>query len=262
MWAWKNNNTIDTKVIRETNETNKYFFNNNNAKNSFLLPDYDAKNGIKQYWIGQDGKPFAGDIFKEYQHAGNFKNKENREEDDDDAYFKMCYCYLTAGFSFVFNMNIDDENVIDRLVAEKRIVYVGGERSKFICEIERLSESNPRQITNETYLNAYSHYADASYTKVILTSDAYTQGNPYESTLLAISKIKKFRFMQSCVNTTDAYNNRIQNSKIQRDGLKQSKLFNLLQRGSVFYFDKEANIGSFLNNIPFETIGYNKYYKF
>jgi CRISPR-associated protein Cmr3 len=261
MLAWEKEKDINISVAIEQQD-NKYFFGNNQEKTGFALTDYKAKNGVKQYWIGQDGKPFKDDIFYEYRHAGNFKNKDNKKEDDNDAYFKMCFCRLNAGFSFVFNMNIPDENLVNMLVKEKRIVYAGGERSKFICEIERLSDSNPKRITEDTYKNAYSPYVDAKYTKVILTSDAYTETNPYENTLLAVSYIKKFRFMESKVDTTKAYNNRIKDSHITREGLKQSKLFNLLQRGSVFYFDRGINLDRFLKNASFETIGYNKFYKF
>jgi CRISPR-associated protein Cmr3 len=260
MLAWKDDKgNISTEAHQQNN---KYFFDDDKEKTGFSLPDYKAKDGVKQYWTGQDGKPFEKEIFTEYRHAGNFKNKDNKTENDDDAYFKMCFCRLDSEFSFVFNMNIADENLINTLVKEKRIVYVGGERSKFICEIERLGDSNPKRITEEIYKNAYSPYADANYTKVILTSDAYTEKNPYTDTLLAVSHIKKFRFMESKVATTDAYNNRIKDSRTTRAGLKQSKLFNLLQRGSVFYFDKEVDIDCFLRNAPFETIGYNKFYKF
>ncbi|MDR1582878.1 MAG: hypothetical protein LBS55_06400 [Prevotellaceae bacterium] len=272
MLAWKKYDIKEGKEeekgvdieIETKGENNKCFFDTNQEKNSISLPNYKAKHGINQYWIGQDGKPFEGDIFKEYHHSGNFKNKNNKVEDDEDAYFKMCYCRLNSVFSFVFDMNISDESVIDTLVKEKRIAYVGGERSKFICEIERLNDSNPKRITDDIYKKAYTPYCDTSskYTKVILTSDAYTEGNPYENTLLAVSQIKKFRFMQSYTDKTDAYNNRVQDNKIKRNGLKQSQLFNLLRRGSVFYFDKNADINGFLKNPPFETIGYNKFYKF
>ncbi|GHT62501.1 hypothetical protein AGMMS50239_15990 [Bacteroidia bacterium] len=263
--AWKNEeNKIDTVVKKDNN---KYFFGDDLEKSTFLLSHYKVKKGVNQYWIGKGGNPFEKNIFEEYQHAGNFKNKENKTDDDDDAYFKMCYYRLDSKFSFVFNMNIPDNELVEKLIGEKRIINVGGERSKFTCEIERIEKSNPKQITEDIYDNAYSSFADPQFTKVILTTDAYTESNPYQNSLLAVTQIKKMRFMQTNIDATNAYSNMVKDdvavydNKIIRIGLKQSKLFNLLKRGSVFYFEKNTDVDDFLKHTAFENIGYNKYYK-
>ncbi|GHU89694.1 hypothetical protein FACS1894155_07080 [Bacteroidia bacterium] len=264
MLAWKDKKVIDTSIQEKTD---KCFFGCGLEKPSFSLPNYIAKEGIQLCWINKNGEAFDDNIFTEYRHAGNHKNKENKMNDDDDAYFKMCYYRLNSRFSFVFNMCISDEQLIRKLIEKKRIVYIGGERSKFICTIDELSTSNQKQITEEVYESAYSTFADNLFTKVILTSDAFIDSNPYQNSLFAVTQIKKLRFMQSTVEKTNAYGNREQEreeskkDKSDRIGLKQSRLFNVLQKGSVFYFEKNANIENFLRYIPCETIGYNKYYK-
>jgi CRISPR-associated protein Cmr3 len=262
MLAWENTNNDINTLIEQGN--NKCFFGGKMKKDNFLLPYYEAKNGTKEYWIGQDGKPFQENIFVEYRHSGNFKNKKNKVDDDEDAYFKMCYYHLKHPFSFVFNMEISDDTVVNKLIRNNHIVTAGGEQSKFMCEIKKLDDSNPKRISEDIYEKAYSPFSDSQFTKVILTADAFTEEeNLYQNSLFAVTQIKKMRFMQSSVEKTNEYNNRMQgkSGKGIRVGLKQSRLFNLLKRGSVFYFSKGYNMDKFLQNTSFETIGYNKFYK-
>jgi hypothetical protein len=154
-------------------------------------------------------------------------------------------------------MNIADDEIIKKLIAKNHFVNFGGERSKFICEIKRIEDHPDKEITENVYQNAYSKYFNNKYHQIILTSDAFIkkETNPYSNSIFASTKIKKMRFHKTEVDKTEKYNNR------DGKGFVISKLYNLLQRGSVFYFKDNNGIESFLENENLKKIGYNKFYK-
>jgi CRISPR-associated protein Cmr3 len=220
------------------------------------LPDYSAKKGCEQIWITSKGKKWDADkdLFTPEIQTGNFKNKPDKKDDDSDAYFKMQYYRLHKDISFLFNIKVDD-SVVSRLIEKKHFVYIGGERSQFSCEISNISDET---FIENHYDDIYGEKDDEKYEKVILTSDACCEGNPYAKSLWAITQVKQFRCLTSSVKQTAQYYNR---SKHDNQKMKESELFNLLERGSVFYFEKDADTIGFLDNPAFSTIGYNKFYK-
>jgi CRISPR type III-B/RAMP module-associated protein Cmr3 len=260
VWKDKDGNILQ-KV--EIDIVAQNFYRSDIVKSLVNLPDYAAKKGYDQIWITSKGKKWDitdGDLFTPDIQTGNFKNKPDKKDDDMDAYFKMQYYRLHKDISFLFNIKVDD-SVIKQLIG-KHFVYIGGERSQFSCEISDIS--NKTFIENH-YDDIYDEKADERYVKVILTSDACCKENPYTKSLWAITQVKQFRCLTSSVERTEQYFNRSkddnQKMKESEQKMKESELFNLLERGSVFYFEKDADTVDFLNNPVFSTIGYNKFYK-
>jgi CRISPR-associated protein Cmr3 len=269
----KNNKTSIINTEIQGNKEGVFFFDKETEKESITLPEYNMKYETHEYWISEKEELETDKIFKSQIQAGNYKNKNKKKEEEkeetinnDDAYFKMNFYRFNDKFSFVFNMKISDEengnqpelvkNIIEKLTGKKHFVNLGGERSKFICEINSIEETPEKEIKEDVYQKVYSKHFDNKYHKIILTSDAFVEEkkNPYSDSTFASTKIQKIRFHQTD-NNTKKYHNR------GADGFKISELFNLLQRGSVFYFDAEDKIEDFLNNGAFKIIGYNKYYK-
>lgn len=273
--AWRNKDEVNMKdedrsinteflVSENRYEENGdvYFFDIGHEKKPVSLPQYKAKDETDEYWISINEKPLKSSaIFKSQIHAGNYKNKENKTENDDDAYFKMKYYRFTDNYSFVFNMELDDhdkdwkEVIIHNIINRSHFINLGGERSKFVCQIEEIGDDSPKKITNHICEKIYAGVFNNCCTQVILTSDAYIEKAYPESLQFASVRVQKMRFLKTTVDHTEAYNNR--NEK----GFSTSKLYNLLQRGSVFYFEKEDDADSFLTNAAFTTIGYNKFCK-
>lgn len=263
--AWEDNKNKPICSIKKEKETSgNYFWSQSlNQTIPVSLSEYNYKKGVQEYWISTNGQLKEEEIFSECIHAGNYKNKPDKKENDDDAYFKLCYYSLRKDFSFVFNMEVEDENIINKIIDpihNNKIINVGG-RSKFICSIEKITNQSPKYISEQTY-NPYTDYIDSDFIKVVLSSDAYSMENPNLKTVYSITFIKKLRFMKSKVDKTNAYYNTGTDIVKKRYGLEVSRLYNLIRRGSVFFFqkEKEEELETFLKNNAFQTIGYNKYH--
>jgi CRISPR type III-B/RAMP module-associated protein Cmr3 len=265
LFVWKDENSDIIAKIEMDIEANCFYNCNLKAKPLFSLPGYSAKKSIEQIWITDEGREYdqkQRNLFTEDLQAGNHKKKKlNKEDDDTDAYFKMQFYRLRPQFSFLLNIKVCD-SVIERLTDQKHYVVIGSDKSSFLCEIY---ESSNETLIENKYADIYNpwfekHATTNQFVKVILTSDAcFIENNPYEHSLWAITQTKQFRFLRSSVAKTEQYYNR---SKSGEQKMEESELFNLLQRGSVLYFNINEDIDKFLNNPVYSIIGYNRYYKF
>jgi CRISPR type III-B/RAMP module-associated protein Cmr3 len=232
------------------------FFNGSKVEFIPRLEGYDPKEPEISGWVSPDGKFFEnGDLFKSIISPGN--KKKNTGDDDDDAYYKQEFYQLAnRELSFVLQMDVDDD--IQKCLIENHIMTLGGERSKFTVKIESSTESKiqvPPVSAKENY-----YLPNPQFIKVILTSDAYFDNDPYEDSLFAVTTTKPFRFLKSSVTETVNHYNRGKSEA----GLHESDLFNLIERGSTFYFkDKEQfqkwETSSGISSKDFNNIGYNQF---
>ncbi len=230
----------------------------NGSKVEFIprLEGYDPKEPEISGWVSPNGKFFAnGDLFKSIIRPGN--KKKNTGDDDDDAFYKQEFYQLAnRDLCFVVQINVEDD--IQKCLIGNHIMTLGGERSKFTVKIEPSIESKtqvPSVSEKETY-----YFANPQFIKVILTSDAYFGNDPYKNSLFAVTTTKPFRFLKSSVAETVNHYNRGKS----KAGLLESGLFNLIERGSTFYFKNEEQFqnwktSSGIDSKDFNNIGYNQF---
>lgn len=164
------------------------------------------------------------------------------------------------------------QNFVDnKFTLRNAVVEFGGERSTFNMLVEKLEDSNweiPKVIYKNTSLSDQNQLKVA---RLVCLSPSYVQHieKLRSLTYLRVTQTIPFRFLQSAVDTTNHY------QKVQRiDGqtsatanapmtdLLESKLFHLLDRGSVLYFDavNQAQVEALFKHDDFQIIGYNQYH--
>ena len=232
------------------------FFNGSKVEFIPCLEGYDPKEPEISGWISPDGKFFAnGNLFKSIIRPGN--KKKNTGDDDDDAFYKQEFYQLAKrDLCFVVQMDVEDD--IQKCLIGKHIMTLGGERSKFTIEIALSTESKiqvPSLLGKEKY-----YQPNQQFIKVILTSDAYFGNDPYKDSLFAVTTTKPLRFLKSSVSETVNHYNRGKS----KAGLIASELFNLIERGSSFYFKTKEQLNvwkssSGIESIDFKNIGYNQF---
>jgi CRISPR type III-B/RAMP module-associated protein Cmr3 len=230
----------------------------NGSKVEFIprLEGYDPKEPEKSGWSSPDGKFFAkADLFKSIIRPGN--KKKNDGDDDDDAFYKQEF-YQLANRDLCFVVQIDVEDDIQKCLIGKHIMTLGGERSKFTIEIA-LSTESKIQVPSISEKDNY-YLPNQQFVKVVLTSDAYFGYDPYKDSLFAVTTTKPFRFLKSSVTETVNHYNRGKS----KAGLLESGLFNLIERGSTFYFENKEQLqnwktSSGIDSKDFNNIGYNQF---
>jgi len=233
------------------------FFNGSQVEFIPRLEGYDPKEPEISGWVSPDGKFFAnGDLFKSIIRPGNKKN--NAGDDDDDAFYKQKF-YQLANRELCFVVQIDVEDDIQKCLIGNHIMTLGGERSKFTVKIEPSSIESKTQVPSVSGKKNY-YSPNQQFLKVVLTSDAYFKNNPYNDSLFAVTTTKPFRFLKSSVTKTVNHYNRGKS----KAGLLESGLFNLIERGSTFYFKNEKQLqnwktSSGIDSKDFNNIGYNQF---
>lgn len=232
------------------------FFNGSKVEFIPRLKGYDPKEPEISGWVSPNGKFFAnGDLFKSIIRPGN--KKKNTGDDDDDAFYKQEF-YQLAKSELCFVVQVDVVDDIQDCLIGKHIMTLGGERSKFTVEIALSSECID-QVPSVTEKEAY-FFPNQQFFKVVLTSDAYFKTDPYKNSLFAATTTKPFRFLKSSVAETVNHYNRGKS----KAGLLESGLFNLIERGSTFYFENEEQLqnwktSSGIGSKDFNNIGYNQF---
>ncbi len=223
-------------------------------KNNAFIKNYDAKKGYNSYYT--NGKEFVKEekIFEEQIQVQNFKEKQNRKQnnlqvnakDKEDAFFKTQFYTLTKDWTFGIAIEIEDEN----LLPDSFQMKMGGENKLFNFEKTTII-SEPKPLEK---------FASHNFHLLTFISDAYT--NQYEPIFdFGVLETIPFRYLSSTIEKTEKYYNR---SKTDERELKQSKLVELIKKGSIFYFsDKEKLIAfekQFKNNY-LQKVGFNHYIK-
>jgi len=203
------------QAIRQIPNTKQYY-----------LPNYSAKNTYEMHFTNGVNPTKESYIFDTVIQSGNKKDKDGFDE-DEDAFYKIEYRNLKKGWSFAIEVETDKDL---SSFNQPQYMSIGGENKLFRVEIEHDFSFSPQNILNDA--------AHPSLYKVVLISDAYLGNkNPYQESLITFTRTKPFRHLKSHVLHTKRYYNRTKSSNDSRDVLEQSKLHELLERGSVFLFD-------------------------
>lgn len=157
-------------------------------------------------------------------------------------------------------------NQTDMYTLQSALVEFGGERSTFHLDVEVLEGQEDWALPAVKYQHTTMGSAQSpSVKRLVLLSPAFVPALSAlsQATLLRVTKALAFRFLQSTVSQTSTFQAVHRKGDIQPNSsaLVESKLFQLLDRGSVLYFDasKQTVVEQLLDQPSFKAIGYNQY---
>ncbi len=203
--------------------------------------------------------------------------KEASEQEEAPSFYVNKFCFYVELNEQIskddFDYEWSDEPVQnftdDKFTLRNAVVEFGGERSTFNMLVERIDKPD-WEIPAVSYKNTLiSDKHKNNVSRLICLSPSFIQDIEKLRSLthLRVTQTIPFRFLQSAVDTTDHY------QKVHRvDGqsksnttvtdLVESKLFHLLDRGSVLYFDSanQEQIVKLFKHDDFQIIGYNQYH--
>ena len=225
-----------------------------------VLENYKAKDGLKLRLIVKDGegnvkKEYTyNDIFKEVVQVGIRRNIVTGHVEDESFYKQKYYCFAECNGSEKFKVRFcfdaalsSDRDWVTEL--NGRSVQLGADDSRFILGIEEVPESGDFVPTAASENDRYA---------VTLLSDSYLTPDDTAVCLYNISDIVPFRSLATSVDNTENYYARSAN------GVSKSERSYLYKRGSVFFFDREEERNTFIDNLEghsdFFQIGYNRCY--
>ena len=211
---------------------------------AILLPlksEFDPKEGAADSFMNlSTGKIYKGSLFKSHFQTGIKKTLSGNKEDQENSFFKKEYKMLNEKFKFAFFVEVD-------ALPEKDVVVLGQGKSLFEFTSKKCNkyrhnfEDKIKDVLKDKLKSNESFYYAISD---IFPSDAFYANK--ENKGFYIAKKKYFRNLNSDMSKSNYY-----------ETLKKSKLYTLLEAGSVFYFHCEKD----LRNEDLEKIGFNKYVK-
>lgn len=191
-----------------------------------IIANYDPKKyNTYQYWINGDLKDKnVEEIFYEDEQIGITKN--GRNENESDAFFKIISAGLRKEYNFAFKLETFQE--INEVTDE--IVFLGGNRSAFMMNIEKTE-------TNNTYFEDYFKKLHKDE-RFLLLSDAYFTNEERDSFPFIWGTSLNNRYI-----ITESQNGH--NWKRPR----KSDLFHLFARGGIVHTSVKPGAAPYLNNV-------------
>lgn len=266
-----------------------------------ILQNYKEKEGVyAQFQHPQNGNANLEDLFISNKRVGITKAARpwgNPVLDNDSGYYYQTFLGFKtekAGTNdykqifyvekFCFFLELDEQISIEDILYQwtdepvknftdnkftlrNAVVEFGGERSTFNMLVEKIPDWKMPNVSYKNTLISDKHKDNVS--RLICLSPAFIQDieKLRSLTYLRVTQTIPFRFLQSAVGTTDHYQqvHRIedqQKGNATATALVESKLFHLLDRGSVLYFDSanKAQIEALFKHDDFQIIGYNQYH--
>ncbi|MEM4260568.1 MAG: type III-B CRISPR module-associated Cmr3 family protein [Candidatus Woesearchaeota archaeon] len=218
----------------------------------FYFESYNEKDGLDNFLLSFDGKSKLNydEVFKDVEKIGI--TKSINAEEKEDAFYKQIAYKLNERFSFAFYAEIDDS--YERL-PEIYTVPMGAEKSAFII--------SSKPIVEETDFADRIYITNHNSPKIVLLSDSFITDDIFKLCAFSISDTVPFRFLETEVrvnNNNYYYSNPL---KKKEGEISRSIRLNLIQRGSVFFFDDINHLEQFEKSlkkeINFRKIGYNHY---
>jgi len=201
--------------------------------------DYNAKDHFRdicQYIVNDTGQKMKlYDDFKknpviyDASQVGNEKaEKGASKKEKDNKFYKQNAKKMQFGWNFCFDAEIaDDAGVPEK--NEELFIPCGGEKSFFKMEVIKQA---PASFSVPDSFKRSKPF-------ILCLSDCFVSSDILKETALAISRFVSFRNMKTSVQDTEKYSGFSQNDKQQPS---RSSRFNLLQRGSVLYFENEDKL--------------------
>lgn len=211
----------------------------------YFLPNYDAKKYYEIRFTNGTTKFSFEAIFQQHIQSGN--KKANQGDDDEDGFYKQQYYKLAKDWSFAIEIETDLD--LSHL-SQQMYMQMGGENRLFKIQLSPSHFDRNKVLANEKH---------SKFVKVVLTSDAYiSTQNINQVASFAFIQTKSARNLSSKVAHTTKYRNRATNT----DSMQISKLYELIEKGSVFYFanktDAEVFTTTFLQNDYLNQCGMNQ----
>lgn len=223
----------------------------------FCTPDipkerYNAKDGLKTlltdgvntYELEYHPENEQEGVFVEDRRIGIDRDIKTGKTDDGALFKQVSYRFSDRShYCFVFDVEVEDDILLDSKEYNGQMVSIGGDNSQFIIGISDRIISNPdiKPLRNAVYL----------------LSPTFLTRSEARKAKFAVTRLRSFRFLTS-QNMSDAKSYHILSSKMQR-----SPKYELYDAGSVFYFGNEEEKKAFIKCIEskreFRQIGYNEY---
>lgn len=225
-------------------------FNWDHTISAPILPTYSPKKDYPLLFSDGTKENLFSEIFEQRESSHNRKN--NREPNDKEAYFKLLSFTLKNGFSFGVNIELDDKLELNH--KDTYIFKLGGENKLFKVEVITDALQPEKDILKK--------YANNKYIKLTFTSDAYLENFKRQDYLFGIITTKNFRSL--FINNNNANNyTALDKSGKDKTQITKSKLFQIIEAGSVIYFENEgqseAFIQKYLKNEPRKKAGFNHF---
>jgi len=212
--------------------------------------NYNAKDfyyDICQQVISDKGdKKKLSVIIEDAMQVGN--EKAAKGESKEDKFYKQNSKRMKSGWCFCFDAEIADNAGIPQ--NDALFIPFGGEKSFFKMEVDKkdpVAFTPPKNfVRNKSY--------------ILCISDCFVDPGFLEKSELSVNRYVSFRNLKSKVKGTEKYSGLSKNDPEQ---LSRSDRFNLLQRGSILYFDSNekleevAEIIQSKENTHCKTIGFN-----
>ncbi len=188
-------------------------------------------------------------------------NEKSFEDDRDEMYYVQETKKLTDDWSFMYECEIDGELQIP----ENLLLPFGGEKKIFRVDIEKidkLTEVEDIEIKKKLITKDIRQLFG-----IYCISDIIFDMTSVVSPDLAISKSKSFRYFSSDISKTSNYYRFSSSNQKENNysGLVRSKKYNLIARGSVFYYFNEITRNEvaelITSNKQYQAIGFNQLIK-
>lgn len=246
----------------------------------------------KQVGITKAARPWGNSVEKKGDESGYYyqtflrftpepKPFKNEHSEGEPPFYIAGFCFYVELSKEATGKEIRYEwseeparNAKDnRFSLQDALVEFGGERSTFHMRVNKIDDAD-WPIFKTAYQNTYiAEELKNKVLRLVCLSPCYVQGLDELRLLthLRVSETVPFRFLRSSVESTENYQEVKRKEGAQPDqairnqvplGLLESKLFQLFDRGSVFYFDaeKKGQIEQLFKHKDFQTIGYNQYH--
>lgn len=215
------------------------------------IVNYNAKDhyfDIYQCLLSSKGKQVKlGEIITDVPQVGN--EKTDKGEDKENKFYKQNARKLKHGWCFCFDAEIENDSGVPD--TDNLFIPFGGEKSFFKMEVKKqapvafsIPENYKRQIPF-----------------LLCISDCFVSSDILKTSKLAVNRYVSFRNMKASVENTKKYSGLSENDPQQ---LTRSSRYNLLQRGSVLYFETKDALAEVKNQIEADdkkhclNIGFNK----
>lgn len=209
-----------------------------------VLKGYDAKKDLPSLLLSISGNCLDFDaVFLEHEQIGIDRNYGGQSQ--DNAFYKQTFLSFKDPDT-AFSFEVELSSTIDIKKLDRAFLNMGGDGSRFKVSISNYNE-----------LEFTAHPPKCSHIRAVLLSDAFAGNSIYQHSVFAITKAADFRCLQTSLDTENYYNIN------KNDAVTKSTKLNLLQKGSVFYFENEEGLKAFeaeMNTPRFVQIGYNKFY--